>query len=184
MKSIYGPHLCGDSLDMSADGSTILTGSWRPENPLELWDVSTGRLMEQVTWKDSLLASQPCLLYSAQLSKETTNAGRYIAAGGSGANEARVFDRLAGGGETALVGTVAGLARGVFTVDWSPTQDKVAIGAGDGTIRILEVAERSAEELESDQFARVVDFSSEQVTGAAAENEENQPPVEEKGEEL
>ena len=70
-------------------------------------------------------------LYSAQFSK--SSAGRYAAAGGSGANEARIFDRS--GGATSLVGTVAGLNRGVFCLDWSPIKDRIAIGGGDGTIR-------------------------------------------------
>ena len=33
------------------------------------------------------------------------------------------------------MGTVAGLNRGVFCLDWSPTKDRIAIGGGDGTIR-------------------------------------------------
>jgi len=27
--SIYGPHICGDSIDVRSDGYTILTGSYR-----------------------------------------------------------------------------------------------------------------------------------------------------------
>jgi WD40 repeat protein len=143
--------LCGDGLDVcvSSGRATILTGSWRPETPLELWDLGTGKALEALDWKESLLtAQQPCLVYAAQFSK--LPGSRYVAAGGSGANEARVFDREAGtmsthggvGSGTALVGTVAGMARGVFSVDWSPVADRVAIGTGDGSVRILEVVER------------------------------------------
>ena len=172
VRSFYGPHLCGDGLDMTVDGAgnaTILTASWRPENPLELWDFATGNIIEQVEWKESLLASQPCLLYSGQFSKAgpLSKPARYIAAGGSGANEARILDRFAGepnNPTTALVGTVAGLARGVFTIDWSPTADRVAIGSGDGTIRFLDLVQRSAEEVVGDSVARgmVIDASTEQ----------------------
>jgi WD40 repeat protein len=183
------------SLDVAVDSkgiSTILTGSWRPNAPLELWDYAAGTLIDQIEWKDSLLASQPCtkafeghrshsrstlsraplqivvrevpitfvsnffskrfawplgnagLLYTAQFSKSSS--GRFIVAGGSGSNEARVYDRDAGtmtshsGGGTALVGTVAGMSRGVFSADWSPMSDAVAVGTGDGAIRILEVS--------------------------------------------
>lgn len=134
--------MCGDSLDVQATpsgGATIVTGSWRPENPLELWDLGTGKVLEQIDWKNSLLANQPCQLYAAQFSKASPH---YIAAGGSGANEARVFEKTETG-ETTLVGTVAGLPRGVFTIDWSPVSDRVAIGSGDGTIRILDVVDRN-----------------------------------------
>jgi len=72
--------------------TTVLTGSWRPQSPLEMWDFGTGKIIEQVEWKDSILGSSPCMLYAAQFSK--ADGGRFIAAGGSGTNEARVFDRF------------------------------------------------------------------------------------------
>ena len=182
VRSFYGPHLCGDGLDVSVDAAgnaTILTASWRPETPLELWDLATGNVIEKVEWKESLLASQPCLLYSGQFSKAgpSSQSARYIAAGGSGANEARIFDRMAGppgNTETALVGTVAGLARGVFTIDWSPTADRVAIGSGDGTIRFLDLVDRSGEEIVDGATARgmVIDASNEEAAAQEAESAE------------
>jgi WD40 repeat protein len=151
IRSIFGPHLCGDSLDLCSAGNstTVLTGSWRPHSPLETWDLGTGKLIEQIEWKDSILGSSPCLLYAAQFSK--THHGRFIAAGGSGSNEARVFDRFGDSGPrgaddlTALVGTVTGMPRGVFSLDWSPVADKVAIGTGDGSIRIMSVVDRTGD---------------------------------------
>ena len=65
VRSIFGPHLAGDSLDMAVDSAgkaTILTGSWRPEGPLEMWDFETGTLAAQVVWKASLIQNQPCML--------------------------------------------------------------------------------------------------------------------------
>jgi len=166
VSSIFGPHLCGDGLDVCVDPktkrTTMLAGSWRAEAPLELWDLDSGKLLEQVPWKESLMANQPCLLYAAQFSKSGASPARFVAAGGSGANEARVYDRMGGTmsshagvdrgpGNTALVGTVAGLARGVFSVDWSPVEEKVAIGTGDGSIRILQVVERKSGDEEEAQ---------------------------------
>ena len=40
MRSIFGPHICGDSLDIV--GKEVLTGSWRPDKQLELWDFESG----------------------------------------------------------------------------------------------------------------------------------------------
>ena len=171
VRSIFGPHMCGDGLDVSVDPSTgkstILTGSWRPESPLELWDMATGTVQEVVPWKESMLASQPCMLYAAQFSKHKNQ--RFIAAGGSGANEARVYDRFGGTmtshsgvdrgpGNSALVGTVTGMSRGVFSVDWSPVADRVAIGTGDGALRILEVVDRRSgdEEEEEEEVKKIV----------------------------
>ena len=49
----------------------------------------------------------------------------YIPVGGSGKNEAKIFDRHH---QNALVGTVTSLSRGIFTVDFSPDGQQIAIG--------------------------------------------------------
>jgi COMPASS component SWD3 len=38
-----------------------------------------------------------------------------------------------------IVGTVTGLSRGVFTLDFSPTESKIAIAGGDCAIRVLDI---------------------------------------------
>lgn len=79
VRSIYGPHICGDALDVV--GSRLLTGSWRAKDQLEVWDVLDGSKTVDIPWH--VLQSQPpCMLYAAQFSKE--GQGRFIAAGGSG----------------------------------------------------------------------------------------------------
>jgi len=40
--SIYGPHICGDAIDFRGDGFTMLTGSYRADDALELWDLRNG----------------------------------------------------------------------------------------------------------------------------------------------
>ena len=40
--SIYGPHVCGDAIDFRNDGFTMMTGSYRQDNALELWDLRNG----------------------------------------------------------------------------------------------------------------------------------------------
>lgn len=143
VRSIYGPHICGDSLDMV--GNEILTGSWRPNNQLEVWDFETGEKKTDIPWSGDAPQSvftaaglPACMLYAAQFSKEGT--GKFIAAGGSGNNEAKVFDHLNG---NEVIGTVTGLNRGVFAVDFSPdatpSSQMVAIAGGDSAIRIFEI---------------------------------------------
>ena len=62
-----------------------------------------------------------------------------IGAGGTGANEAKVFDRSR---ENALVGTIAGMERGIFTLDFanpcgdSTVSSSVAVAGGDAAVRI------------------------------------------------
>ncbi len=134
VRSIFGPHICGDSLDIV--GHRIITGSWRPDKQLELWDFKTCEKTSDINWH--VVPNQPpCMLYAAQFSKE--GQGRFVAAGGSGANEAKVFDTMR---NNAVVGTVTGLHRGVFSVDFSPESQKLAIAGGDAAIRVFDIVER------------------------------------------
>lgn len=136
VRSIYGPHLCGDALDVA--GQEIVTGSWRPENQLEIWDFRSGNKITEIPWLASTAHGQSaCLLYAAQFSRD----GRFVGAGGSGANEAKVFDHSSG---NALVGTVANMHRGVFALDFSPDGSKVAVAGGDSSIRILDIVRADA----------------------------------------
>ena len=48
--SIYGPHICGDAIDFYNDGNTMLTGSYRQESVLELWDIRTFKRVREINW--------------------------------------------------------------------------------------------------------------------------------------
>jgi hypothetical protein len=86
----------------------------------QLWDTGTGKLIEQIPWNQSGggLKGEPCMLYAAGFSRvrarrannscapsapslishseSQDEGGKFIGAGGSGANEAKVFDRTKG----------------------------------------------------------------------------------------
>lgn len=132
VRSFYGPHICGDSIDIF--GNELLTGSWRPDNQLEIWDYETCLKSSSIPWNVSTFNQSSCMLYAAKFSKE--GKGKFIAAGGSGTNEVKVFDHL---NNNATVGTITGLSRGVFTLDFSPVSNKLVIGGGDATIRIFDI---------------------------------------------
>ena len=69
-----------------------------------------------IDWNTSKFAAagqQPCMIYAAQFSKE--GGGRYIVAGGSGANEAKVFDHRNG---NAVVGTYVCVSGSSMGVEW------------------------------------------------------------------
>jgi len=135
VRSIYGPHICGDALDVC--GNEIVSGSWRTADQLQTWDFGTGSLIKTIPWNTNAYAAsgqQACMLYATMFSKE--GGGRFIGAGGSGSNEAKVFDHANG---DAIVGTVAGLTRGIFTLDFAHDNSMVAVAGGDSTIRILDI---------------------------------------------
>ena len=146
-RTFYGPHIAGDSLDISRD-KQILTGSWRQDNPLELWDFSTGHKIKDIPWyhpsqapslqegesKASTSQLPTSMLYSARFSPDC----RYIAAGGSTANEMKLFDHTAQGGDE-IIGTVTGLIKPVFSVEFSNDSKKLAVAGGDSLIRVYDL---------------------------------------------
>jgi len=138
VRSIFGPHICGDALDVV--GNKIVTGSWRPENQLETWDLTTCQKIDSIPWT---IGEKQTMLYAAQFSKEDAarnTSAMFIGAGGSGTNEAKVFDTTK---DNAVVGTVTGLKNGIFALDFSPTEQKIAIAGGDASIRILDIEKSS-----------------------------------------
>ena len=74
-----------------------------------------------------------------QFSKE--GQGQFIGAAGSGANEAKIFDHAKG---NAVVGIVTGLSRGIFALDFSATDNRLAVAGGDASIRIIDVTTKTA----------------------------------------
>jgi WD40 repeat protein len=69
IKSIYGPHVCGDAIDFFNDGHTMLTGSYRQENVLELWDLRTFKKCRDINW-DGPKASEQSFTTGMELEKE------------------------------------------------------------------------------------------------------------------
>jgi len=48
--SIFGPHICGDAIDFRNDGFTMLCGSYRTDNALELYDLRNGKKFREINW--------------------------------------------------------------------------------------------------------------------------------------
>lgn len=139
VSSIYGPHVCGDSIDVNARNE-ILTGSYRYDNPLQIWDLRSTNLIQNI-WSPSGSSGSSSKLYTAQYSKQAVP--KFIGAGGCDNNEVKIFDCDRNYG---IIGTITGFQRGIFTLDFSPETEtnrnqppKVAIAGGDSLIRIFEI---------------------------------------------
>eukprot|EP00761_Pharyngomonas_kirbyi_P012720 gb/GECH01012747.1/.p1 GENE.gb/GECH01012747.1/~~gb/GECH01012747.1/.p1 ORF type:complete len:330 (+),score=64.28 gb/GECH01012747.1/:1-990(+) len=126
VRRIYGPHICGEALDFN--DNTLLTGSWRPSEQLQLWDVTMGSLIETIPWPTTD-EFNPCSLYSARFN----SAGTIIGAGGSGSNEAKLIERHSG----RVLGSITSGGRAVYSLSFSRDDSNVAVGTGDGSIYIL-----------------------------------------------
>jgi WD40 repeat protein len=78
IRSIFGSYVCGDSLDVK--GNKILIGSWRHQSPLELWDLSSCKLLTRLPWTQPVMDA--CRPYAAKFGTGAMQG--YIMAGGSG----------------------------------------------------------------------------------------------------
>mmetsp|Transcript_31638 Transcript_31638/g.80273 ORF Transcript_31638/g.80273 Transcript_31638/m.80273 type:complete len:365 (-) Transcript_31638:157-1251(-) len=139
VRSLWNCYLCGDSVDFTSDGSQILTGSWRTDKALQLWDFGQGdnaQIAETVEWK-SASSQSTCMLFAAQCSKDAGSS--MILAGGSQENEAKFFMRPPGGRGVEPFGALINLPKPVFTVDFAPNSRMAAIGSADGLVRVLDI---------------------------------------------
>lgn len=125
---------------MDIFGNILITGSWREENQLEMWDLREAKPSPiSIKWENDPGVS-PVKLYASQICQ---NNGRFLLAGGSGTNEARMYDLLQ---DTKVTPTVLayfkGFAKGCFTVDFSNQGDMCALSGGDGKVRIIDIQKR------------------------------------------
>jgi len=130
-------------------GNTVLTGSLRDvgqkgQGPsLQTWDLGTGKAIAEVPWDLSVRYPEPCPIFTAQFSKG--DQPLFLAAGGSKANECRVFDY---GRKGALI-SVLEFSDPVLTVDFAPAGDDatlLAVGGSDGSLHVFEVKDKMEED--------------------------------------
>lgn len=134
VRSLWNCYICGDAVDFAANGQHVLTGSWRTEEALQIWDFGSGQPVQVVDWKTDA-ASNTCMLFAAQFSRDPTS--DLIVAGGSQENEAKFFSRASG--EAVPFGALINMPKPVFSVDFSTSSRMAAVGSADGLIRVLEI---------------------------------------------
>eukprot|EP00826_Nyctotherus_ovalis_P038311 TRINITY_DN3583_c0_g1_i1.p2 TRINITY_DN3583_c0_g1~~TRINITY_DN3583_c0_g1_i1.p2 ORF type:complete len:173 (-),score=42.06 TRINITY_DN3583_c0_g1_i1:174-692(-) len=137
--SIYGPEINGDAIDLYEDGDMFVTGSHRSKEALQIWSLSYGKLVETVEW-DLEKPGDSSQILGTQFEK---GGNRFIAACGSGRNEARIFDRT--GNAYAFSCGVVDLPSACSSIDLAPTQKLLAVGCCDGICRLFERVEKSEE---------------------------------------
>jgi WD40 repeat protein len=141
--------LCsGDALDLSPldGGLTILTGSWRPHECLQRWDLASGRLLDTVPFAagpGGLGGDRPELLYAAAFSPD----GKAFAAGGCGTNETKLFANTppaaaAAGAEArppSMLERVSAGTGGVYCLAFAPSGKKLAMGGGGKSVIVVDL---------------------------------------------
>ena len=121
----------------------------RPKKALQLWDISTGKLIEEINW-DPLRPPASSRVLSAQFEK--TERG-LLAACGTSKNELRLFNKSSTESYKFPTG-VANIPSICATVDLGGKENLVAIGCCDGICRMFEIVEKAKREVEktSDPF--------------------------------
>eukprot|EP00792_Barthelona_sp_PAP020_P012592 TRINITY_DN7323_c0_g1_i1.p1 TRINITY_DN7323_c0_g1~~TRINITY_DN7323_c0_g1_i1.p1 ORF type:complete len:388 (-),score=69.92 TRINITY_DN7323_c0_g1_i1:19-1182(-) len=127
--NFFGPHICGDTIDIS--GNIILTGSWSQRKQLQLWDLRNFSEINGFTIEGD--KNRSCNLYAAQFSKDLAQS--LIAVGGSGYNAIRVFDRL---NKFEEVDSFL-FDSAVFSLDFSNDARSLAVGLANGTVNVYAV---------------------------------------------
>ncbi|CDW83313.1 wd repeat protein [Stylonychia lemnae] len=155
-----GPQINGEAIDIH-HGGLLLTGSYTPNNCLQLWDLrkhtepartidwdggdkdSSGNWInnfEEYSQNSTSLGEANAFLYAAKFNIE----GNLIfACGGSGKNELRVFNFADG----QLVGCMHNFEAPLFSLDVSKQQgtNKAAFGSADSFLRVIHVAQNKTQ---------------------------------------
>ncbi|BFI39792.1 hypothetical protein MPTK2_7g03200 [Marchantia polymorpha subsp. ruderalis] len=136
VRSIYGPKVCGDAIDIRDAGNVILSGSWRGSKQLQEWDFGSGQLLRDISWPTG--KEQTCRVYAAKYGRGVSQ-GLFVA-GGSGSNETCLFSVNTG----QMVARLPDDDKATYSISLSTDGSHMAATAGD-TVKIVDLkAELSA----------------------------------------
>lgn len=122
-RAIFGPHVCGDSIDIN--GNYILACSWRSDEQIQIFDIRTYTPVTTIKWTQSVDDAQ-CLIYTAKFHPN----GQHFLAGGSGVNQLRLFSV----DKEKSIGTPLNLNSSIFSLCMPTNASLAIVGTGDGTI--------------------------------------------------
>jgi len=125
-KQLYGPFVCGDSIDFVPGSSDMLVGSYRDENALQVWDTEENKLKKNLSSN-----ADKSWLYSCMFHPSHPN---IVATAGCKTNELRLVE-FSSGNTVGRVGDKAGLFSCHFSSDGS-----LLVGGGAGnSLSVCEV---------------------------------------------
>ncbi|XP_069621004.1 uncharacterized WD repeat-containing protein alr2800-like [Ranitomeya imitator] len=123
---IIGPHICGPGIDIRND--QILSGSWVARNALQLWDLRSSSLIQDLVFPAPVLQGE--FLYAARFCTD-----HVVLAGGSGTCSARAISTKT----QEVLGEVSLCSKAVQTVDAAPGGQVVAVAGVGGNLHIAEL---------------------------------------------
>lgn len=129
ISGILGPYVCGDSLEFH--GKDVITGSWRNENQLQVWDTRTTKKIKDIDWDGNNFESDTPVRVFCLARSHHESMNSIMIAGGGQSNELRVFNQ-----DLEAVVNITDMSRGIFTCDISHHSDAILFAGGDGVIRV------------------------------------------------
>jgi len=129
---IFGPDLSSNAIDIH--DNTIVTGSYRGKNPLQVWDLRKKELLYNIEWDYSGEASESSYLNCASF----THNGDIIIAGGKG-EEIKYFeiDKDDDIPSYSLMGKQSGFNDSILCCAFAKTSNNYVVGTADGMIKIF-----------------------------------------------
>eukprot|EP00760_Papus_ankaliazontas_P032178 PhM_4_TR5676/c0_g1_i1/m.14837 len=133
VRHLSGPYVCGDSIDVKE--GTILAGSCRDSDPLELFDFGTGQHITSLVWPSVKSPEtgdvKTCKVFGAAFGSRSTEV---MAA--CGTTDLKIFERRTGriiGGEN------NNLAESMFSCAFNGNDTLCAFGGAGGNVALYEV---------------------------------------------
>ncbi|XP_012270863.1 uncharacterized protein LOC105694596 [Orussus abietinus] len=128
VRCIKGPHICGDAIDVRE--SHILTGSWVVRGSLQIWDMTSGKLIETINPENRPTTLDGEFLYTVQYF-DGDPYGETVLAGGSGTGAVEVISLK----EKRVMGTFR-VNRAVVTLD--SNKSIIIFGGMEAILRLAE----------------------------------------------
>ena len=107
VRHIFGPHICGDAIDLDVEHNHLVTGSWRTDEVVQIWDYNSGKLIKSVELPHKSRTQAYC---TSWLGKQ------FILVAGSSDNLLAVIDRSS----LAVAAQIRDLPGGVYATSVIP----------------------------------------------------------------
>jgi len=108
---------------MDLRNNEILTGSWRQNRQLQIWDIRTLKETAYMEWKLTDFPKEKPFIYSCIFEKKF---GKYIIAGSSGVNEIRLYEN---GRKYECLDIEVGFKKGIYSLDSSKFKNQFCYGS-------------------------------------------------------
>ena len=132
-------NVCGEAIDIQ--GNFVVTGSYGAKQTFSIWDLRSCEFSQQCYvnreygLKDSQLYATSFCHNDLQLNDQP----RFLATGGCGENDSKVYYFSDDSSKIESIGEPIKLDLGVYTLDFSPSNYKIAFAGGSGKVKVMEV---------------------------------------------